>query len=337
VALPRRLAGRSHDRVRPSGRPLHGSLRGRGSPRAHVRPRLGLAAALLARRPHHRLHLGPRRDRQRLAHGRGREERPRAHAGEGLLRPHPRLDAGRLVRRGPQGGREEGGAAASGALALPPRGRGRHQAHELRRAEQRLGRRPLEGRPVDLPLDTQGPVQLHPRPHAGPLADLPLRPDDGRDLSGHRGLRGRGPPAALAGRKDAGLREAARQRHGPRAPRPRDRRRARRGHRPPARRAGGLRTARSVAGLRVHARRQEHGLLDRRQDPAARRREPTPDGDPLPREGRAVARSPRRLAGQARQRARQSTHPPLGERVSRRRSDRLRRLRPHLRPGAQGR
>ena len=60
-------------------------------------------------------------------------------------------------------------------------------------------------------------------------------------------------------------------------------------------------------------------------------------GDPVHREGRAVAGAARRLAGEGRDRSGPGAHPALAQPVARREADRLRGLRPRLAPGARRR
>ena len=171
----------------------------------------------------------------------------------------------------------------------------------------------------------------------GSLADLALRPHHGRDVPGDGGLRGRRAPAALARREAARLREPPRRKHRPGASRPGHGRRERRGHGRPPRRAGRLRPDRPLARLRLHARRRVARLLERGQDREAGPRDPPARGDSLSRAGRPVDGAPRRLAGEAGHRPRAGPHPALGRRIVRREPDRIRRLRPCLRPGPRGR
>ena len=164
LALGRRLSRRPDARLRPARRPLHASDRRRGSPCPHHGAGLRHAAPLLPRRQDHRIHERPQRHRERLARRRRREEPARPDGREGHVRAHAGLDAGRHVRPRAQGRGEAGRHPAGGAVDVPPRGRGRHQADLHRRPQQRLGRRRVSRRALRLPVGAPGPLQLHARP-----------------------------------------------------------------------------------------------------------------------------------------------------------------------------
>ena len=272
----RRLARRADDRLRSARGHLRGAARGRQGPGDHERARVRLASALFARRQDDRLHERPQRHRERLAHGRRRQEPGSAHDREGLLRAQRRLDARRQLPDRAQGRGQARRHPARGALDLPSRGRRRHQADLFRRRQQRGRRRGLEGRQVHLLRGPRAQVQLHPEPGRRPLADLPLRPRARRELPGHGRIRRRRAARPLARRQDARLHLAPRRRHRHGRPRSRLGLGARPRARGDARRGRGLRPDGPVAQLRLHARRQGARLLERGQALAHGRREPEP-------------------------------------------------------------
>ena len=296
------------------------------SPRAHLRTRLGRAAPLLARWDHDRLLLGPRRHRERVADGRRRRPSPAPYLREGRLRPQPGVDTRRSLRRRPEGGRQAGGHPPRRAMALPPRGRRRDQARLLRRDEQLIGARLLEGGPVSLFLGPPAALQLHARSVAGLVADPALRPRHRREPAPHRRLRRRGAAGAVSRRPYADLHLAPRHRRRPGEPRPCFRSREGHRHRADPRRAGRLRPNGPLARLRLHARRRGHRLLEPRQAAPPRRCERAGRRDPVHGEGETVAGAAGGVAGEGRQRAGAGAHPALGEPIVRREMDRLRRL-----------
>ena len=85
----RRLPRRQGDRLRPARRPLHDADRRRRGEGAHVRDRVGHAAALLARRQVDRVHVRPLRRRQHLDRRPRRQEPAAGDEGDPSASPTP--------------------------------------------------------------------------------------------------------------------------------------------------------------------------------------------------------------------------------------------------------
>ncbi len=97
--VARRLARRTHDRLRPRGRSVHAADSGRQSHASHQWHGVRRSAALLARRQNNRVRERPQRLRESLDRRRGRRNAAGDHEGQGCTVPLARLDARRQVHR----------------------------------------------------------------------------------------------------------------------------------------------------------------------------------------------------------------------------------------------
>ena len=132
----RRLARRTAARVRSARRSLYAATRGRDGhgdqPWAGLRP----SPAVLSRWHVHRFHFRRRRDGEPLDRQERRHESPSGDGREDRVRPQRRLAARwRVPRRPPRRG-QAGRAAAQRAVAVPPAGRQRREAHRRQRPQR---------------------------------------------------------------------------------------------------------------------------------------------------------------------------------------------------------
>ncbi len=320
LAEPGRQPGRQGGRLRPPRGPLHDSDRRRRGPGAHPRRRLADAAPLQPGRQDDRLHQRPGGRRQHLAHGPRR--RPPAGGHQGVVPPaqQPVLVAGRPVRRGPQALHRPALPRRRRDVALPPQRRRRPPAHqEAQRSEGRRRARLLARRPLRLfqPGRHAGArLRVQQGPQRRDLRHPAARPPDRQDRALRHRPRRRGPPHPVAGRQDARLHPpgAGQERDPPDGP-PLRRglaglRRARPGH------AGDLVDPRPLSVDGLDPGRQVARLLGRRQDPAARRRQPQGDGHPLPRPHHAAGRPGGALPHRGRSEDLRDPDAALGERLA---------------------
>ncbi|MNQ76307.1 hypothetical protein D3C85_911400 [compost metagenome] len=225
-----RQPGRQDRAVRPSGRSLPDAHGGRDA-HAHRRGDGGRASgALLAGWPQDRLHLGPQRRREPVAHGCRWIEPSPVDLREGLFPGQRRiLEPGRSLCHSPQAPPDRTWPGDRRGLDVP---RGRRSG---RAAGRDPGRSPPEGigrgrlRPGRTQLllqsgrDARPDLRIRPERQPGSLRHRALRHGVGRACPRHRRTGRRGAPDPVAGRAPAGLHSSRRRRDAAVRSRPADR------------------------------------------------------------------------------------------------------------------